>query len=108
MNLNIHPKGHRILVKPIKIEKKTAGGIVLIDETVDSEQRATTKGKVLAIGELAWKDFHSPEPWAEIGDIVIFKAHQGMRLKNDEEDEEFLLLLNDADVAAVFKETPNG
>jgi len=104
MSLNIIPVGHRILVRPDKVEKQTKGGIYIPEEARDKEQRATNVGVVLAIGPLAWKDFAKPDAWAEVGDTVIFKAHAGMRVKNEESDEDFLLLMNDAEVAAVRKE----
>ncbi len=102
MPLNIIPVGRNILVKPTSV-KKTESGIILIDTTRDAEQRATTTGIVLDVAPLAWNDLEDPTPWAKKGDVVIFKAHTGMRVKNKEEDEEFLLLMRDVDVAAIQK-----
>ena len=90
MKLFIQPVGRNLLVKPTEI-KKSEGGIILMAETTDAEQRAATTGTVLAT------------PWAEVGDVVIFKAHTGMRVKNREDDEEFMLLIRDVDVAALQK-----
>ncbi len=102
MKYNIVPVGRNILVKPTGV-KKTESGIILMDTTLDAEQRATTTGTVLAIGDLAWDDFPDSKEWAKVGQVVIFKAHTGMRVKNKEDDEEFLLLMRDLDIAAIQK-----
>lgn len=104
--MQLEPKGRRILIRPTKIEKKSEGGIILPEDTVDKEQRAATTGVVVAIGDLAWEDFPEGKHWAEVGDTIVFKAHQGMRIKSEETGEYDLLLLNDLDVAATVKENP--
>ena len=102
MKYNIVPVGRNILVKPTGV-KKTESGIILMDTTLDAEQRATTTGTVLAVAPLAWNDLEDPTPWAKVGDVVIFKAHTGMRVKNKEEDEDFLLIMRDVDIAGIQK-----
>jgi len=52
----IIPTGNRILVKPDPVETKTKSGILLAkDEKL--EAAASVTGTVVAVGELAWKEF---------------------------------------------------
>jgi len=99
MSLQITPVGHRVLVKPDAGEEVTKSGIVIAKKVVDEEQSAQVVGTVLAIGEDAWQEYK--EPWAKIGDKVLYQRYAGMKIpdgkgkfRND------LILLNDLDVTA--------
>ena len=48
--------GFNVLIRPVSIKSKTKGGILLPDSTVDDMTYLTTVGKVLSVGELAYKD----------------------------------------------------
>ena len=50
------PTGFRIVLFPLKLENKTAGGIHLTDDTVAESQITTNICKVLKIGPDAYKD----------------------------------------------------
>ena len=96
------PTGPRILVKPDPVETKTKSGIVLaIDEK--REGAASVTGTVVAIGELAWKEFVDGvwktvyEPYAKIGDRVQYRRYTGVIVEG-ETPEETYLLMNDSDV----------
>lgn len=97
----ITPVGHRVLVKPLPVEKKTAGGILLADTVVDKHQRDQQKGVVVAIGENAWKAFDDGTPWCKVGDLVLFSRYGG---KTVYEDEQEFRVLNDEDIVAVVSE----
>lgn len=106
MKLNIIPLGYNLLVRPTP-PPADKGVIVRIEKTKDADERAATTGTILAIGNLAWADFPDNDKWAKVGDVVIFKAHTGMRVKNNEDDEKkedgekYLLLMRDVDIAAI-------
>ena len=104
MLLNIIPVGRNLLVKPTP-PKESEGIIILVEAAKDVYERAATTGTVLAIGELAWDDFPDSKAWAKVGDVVVFKAHTGMRILEDDEaaDKKYLLLMRDLDVAAIQK-----
>ena len=95
----IKPLGYCVLVKPEKIQEKTEGGIYIPDRTRDQEQNAVTRGVVVAIGKLAWWNHGEGQPWAEIGDKVIFAKYGGKIIK-DRNGEEFRIL-NDEDIIAM-------
>lgn len=98
------PTGNRILVKPDPVETKTKSGIVLaIDEK--REGAASVTGVVLAIGEVAWKEFVDGqfrqvyEPYAKVGDRVQYRRYTGVVVEGDTPNETYLLM-NDNDVLA--------
>lgn len=97
----IIPCGHRVVVKPEKVEDVTEGGIVIPKTIQDNEQRHVTNGEVIGIGSTAWKDF-GEVPWCEVGDTVVFAKYGGLTVKDEESGEE-LRILNDEDVVAIIK-----
>lgn len=93
----IIPTGHRILVLPDSAEAKTAGGILLPEETKEREEMAQIFGQVIAVGPGAWADQHPPAP--KVGDRVMFAKYAGIRHRAP--DGNFYRILNDLDVCAI-------
>ena len=110
--MRIEPAGNRILVQRDELEDhdpnfKTAkaAGIV-IPETEDQKRRQAgmDRGRVVALGETAYKDeFYQGIPWCKEGDYVLFAKYQGKAVTNHVTGENYLLI-NDADVLAVLKD----
>ena len=82
------PNGHYILIKLEEVESKSKGGIVLLDDTVDKEQRAEQIGRVLEIGPTAyhgWQgcDHETKKPhecWGTlVGNLVECRKYEGMQ-----------------------------
>ncbi len=101
--MSLIPCGHRIVVKPNKIEdvddtfkSARSAGIFIPELELKKEQISVDKGTVLAIGDTAFKDFGG-EPWVEVGDLIAYARHGG-KLVKDPSTDEYLLLLNDEDV----------
>jgi len=60
------PLGARVLVQMRLAKKKmTESGIILPEETRDTERAQNPIGKVVAIGPLEFKKRDSMEPWVE-------------------------------------------
>jgi co-chaperonin GroES (HSP10) len=78
-NLN----GYHILVRPMSVKKKTKTGIILPDRTVDDISYLTTVGKVLSVGDVAYRDEKKfPNgPWCKVGDYVCYGKHTGIKMK---------------------------
>jgi len=76
-----HIPGYHLLVRPVSIKKATKGGIILPDSTVNDISYLTTVGKVLAIGDLAYKDKDKflNGPWCSVGDYVCYGKHTGQK-----------------------------
>ena len=74
--------GFHVLVRPVSVKNKTKGGIFIPDSTKDDMSYLTTVGKVIALGELAYKDidkFPNGE-WCTVGDYVCYGKHAGTKL----------------------------
>ena len=86
------PVGWRVLIAPVKIEEVTGGGIVLVNETVKSEEYFRHVGKVLAVGPEAYQHEKfmksvlidgqvkkiRAEPWVKVGDIIGYHSFNGI------------------------------
>lgn len=100
--MKVTPAGHRVLIEPEKV-KETVGKIVVVTpDAKKQEQLAQVRGKVIAIGKDAFREFN--EPWCKVGDTVLYQRHAGMRIPG--EDGQFrddMLLLNDLDITAVVE-----
>ena len=74
--------GYHILVRPVSVKSKTKGGLLLPDSVKDDVAYLTTVGKVLAVGNLAYKDedkFPNGK-WCDVGDYVCYARHAGQKL----------------------------
>jgi co-chaperonin GroES (HSP10) len=86
------PYGARVLVQLRAVkEKVTQAGILLPEETKETEKWNTMIGKVIAIGPLAFRKRESMEPWPEgawasVGDYVRVPKWGGDRWEIDFED----------------------
>lgn len=96
------PAGHRVLVKPDTVEEVTKGGIILTATVKEKDELAGIFGTVVAVGDTAWKDYSSGEPWAKVGDRVAFAKYGGFIIADPATDEQFRLL-NDEDIVAVIR-----
>ena len=74
--------GYNILVRPVSVKGVTKGGLLLPDSTKDDMAYLTTVGRVLSVGDLAYKD-QSKFPngaWCKVGDYVCYGKHGGNKL----------------------------
>tara|TARA_R100001143_G_scaffold1605_1_gene4128 strand:+ start:461 stop:883 length:423 start_codon:yes stop_codon:yes gene_type:complete len=74
--------GFHVLVRPVTVKSKTKGGIFIPDSTKDDMSYLTTVGKVIALGDLAYKDVDKfPNgSWCNVGDYVCYGKHAGTKL----------------------------
>jgi len=105
------PVGGRILVQWRQTRKTvTSSGIVLVEETEETEKWNNQVAKVIAIGPLAFKKRDTLEPWPEgnwieVGDFVRMPKWGGDRWEihfGQKGDEEIALfsIFNDHEVIA--------
>lgn len=100
----IKPTGHRVLIKPDKVEKTTASGIILgIDEKL--EKGGVQKGLLVDTGPQAWKafsvDFSGP-PWATAGDYIYFSRYAGKFVQDPADPDTEYMIMNDEDILGVI------
>jgi len=87
--LPLTPTGHYLLLEERRALTKTAGGILLAPETQDAIQYLCQIGKVVALGNQCYAHAaFNGEPWAQLGDDVLFYKNAGIRidLKTDDPD----------------------
>ena len=95
-----NPVGWRIVLFPLKLEKKTKGGIHLTDDTIQESQITTNICKVLKTGSLCYTDKkrYPDGPWCKEGDWVIITRYAGSRVKIDGGE---LRIINEDEILAV-------
>jgi chaperonin GroES len=95
--MKIRPLGDRILVKRIKEEEKTKGGIIIPDTAKEKPQEgkvvAVGKGKITETGQLVVPD-------VKAGERIVFGKYSGSEVKLD--DEEHLIMRED-DILGVLE-----
>jgi co-chaperonin GroES (HSP10) len=96
------PTGWRLLVLPFTPKDKTAGGIIIAQESLDKARIATNCGYVLKIGPLAYldKEKYPTGPWCKEKDWVIFARYAGSRLPIEGGE---VRILNDDEVLGTIK-----
>tara|TARA_R110002020_G_scaffold233742_1_gene445629 strand:- start:494 stop:922 length:429 start_codon:yes stop_codon:yes gene_type:complete len=74
--------GFHVLVRPVSVKSKTKGGIFIPDSTRDDLNYLTTVGKVIALGDLAYKDLDKFPlgPWCQVGNYICYGKHAGTKL----------------------------
>lgn len=103
------PVGGRVLVQWRQTKKTvTNSGIVLVEETKETEKWNNQVAKVIAVGPLAFKKRDTMEPWPEgnwvdVGDYVRMPKWGGDRWEvpfGDGEDRALFSIFNDHEVIA--------
>lgn len=112
------PLGGRILVQLRRSKQKTtSAGIILVEETKETEKWQNMVAKVIEIGPLAFKhrDTMLPWPegsWIEVGEYIRVPKWGGDRWEvpipgaDDHEDPALFMVLNDHEVIAKLTGDP--
>ena len=91
----LKPLADRVVVKPIQMEEKTKGGIVLPDTAKEKPQ----EGEVIAVGAgRVLENGTKLSPEVKVGDRVIYSKYSGSEVKV--EDEEYLII-RESDILAI-------
>lgn len=95
-DVNIRPLHDRLLVRRMKEDEKTAGGIIIPDTAKEKPQR----GEVVATGNGRVTDDGKTRPMeVKAGDKVLFSKYAGTDLKLGAEE---FLMITESDVLGVF------
>jgi co-chaperonin GroES (HSP10) len=103
--------GYRILVRPMRVQGKTKGSILLPDSFRDDMNYLTTVGRVVAVGDLAYadKDKFPTGPWCQAGDFVCYGKMNGQKIRYKGvnmillyDDQVVMRLENPADIDPMF------
>ncbi len=95
--MKIRPLGDRILVKRIKEEEKTKGGIIIPDTAKEKPQ----EGKVVAVGKGKYSEDGKLIPIeVKAGDKILFGKYSGSEIKLEGEEH---LILREDDVLGIIE-----
>lgn len=99
----IHPVEYKVLVKPNEVERKTKGGLILADETIEREAFGRQEGVLVAASPMAFTFQDWPEGAVKpgLGDMVMFSKYQADQVLG--EDGETYWIMNDKSVMAVIR-----
>lgn len=86
------PMPGKVLVEPLSVEEKTAGGIFI----PDSAKEKPSKGKITALG----KEDEDDKSELKVGDTILYGKYSGTELKIEEKD---YLILNKEDILLIIK-----
>lgn len=117
VNPGMSPFGGRVVVQLRRIKRKTAGRIILVEETKENEKWNNMIGKIVEIGPLAFKNRDTMQPWpegtwAQVGDYVRVPKWGGDRWEirvpgeDDAEDPVLFMTLNDHELIAKVTGNP--
>ncbi len=95
--MHIRPLQDRIIVKRVREEEKTKGGIIIPDTAKEKPQ----EGKVIAVGNGAiLKDGSIRKLEVKKGDTVLFAKYGGTEIKIEGEDH---LIMREEDILAIIE-----
>jgi chaperonin GroES len=74
--------GVGILIRPVPVRRKSEGGIIIPDTFREDMSYLNTVGRVLSLGELAFKDeeIYKTGPWVQPGDFVVYTKYAGQKV----------------------------
>jgi chaperonin GroES len=94
MASKLHPTADRLVVRPIKQDEKTKGGIILPDTAKEKPQ----EGEVVAVGPGRMTDEGKRIPMEiKVGDRVIYAKYGGSEIKVDDVE---MIILRESDILA--------
>src|SRR3954470_23653677 len=95
--MRFRPLGDRVVVRRVKEEQKTAGGIIIPETAQEKPQ----EGEIIAVGPGALDDSGKRvAPEVKAGDIVLFGKWSGTEVKIDGED---LLIMKESDIMGIVE-----
>lgn len=107
----LRPYGSRVLIQLRRVINMSKGGIALPQSAKDTEEWNMQVGKLIAVGELAFKNRKTFEDWpegvwAQVGDFVRFPRWGGDRITVPMDDgiggPVTVLILNDHDLLGAY------
>jgi chaperonin GroES len=96
-DMTFRPLHDRILVRRVKSEERTKGGIIIPDTAKEKPQ----EGEVIAVGPGARNDAGQIQPLdVKAGDRILFGKWSGTEIKINGED---LLIMKESDVMGIIE-----
>lgn len=109
VNPKVVPLGARVLCQLMSVKKTSAGGILLVEETKETDRWNNQVARVIAVGPLAFCNRETAEPWkegvwAQPGDFIIIPRWGGQRrtMKNGDDAVHFVTVNDHEVIEKVF------
>jgi chaperonin GroES len=98
--MSFRPLHDRVLVRRVKEEEKTKGGIIIPDTVKEKPQ----EGKIVAVGSGVRGDDGKVTPLdVKAGDRVLFGKWSGSEVTIDGEE---LIIMKESDILGIVEKTP--
>ncbi len=95
--MNLRPLGDRVIIKRLKEESVSVGGIVL----PDSAKEKPSRGEVIASGNGAMNSKGNLIPMSvKVGDNVLFGKYSGTEVEVEDDE---LLVMSESEIIAVVE-----
>jgi chaperonin GroES len=95
--MKFRPLGDRVVVRRVKEEQKTSGGIIIPETAREKPQ----EGEIVAVGPGARDDSGKRvNPEVKAGDFILFGKWSGSEVKVDGEE---LLIMKESDILGVLE-----
>jgi len=99
--MKFRPLHGRVVVRRLKQDEKTAGGIII----PDTAQEKPMEGEIIAAGPGARNENGQLVPLdVKVGDRVLFGKWSGTEVKIDGED---LMIMKESDIMGIIEGTPS-
>ena len=98
------PLNWKVLIQPHQVQMKTKGGLHLPSVSKDNEEYLTAHGRVVSMGELAFRDRDTGEKWKMsttpvVGNRVTYGKYAGQKVTVNGGR---FLLLNDDELTSIL------
>ena len=98
------PLNWKVLIQPHQVQMKTKGGLHLPSVSKDNEEYLTAHGRVVSMGELAFRDRDTGEKWKMsttpvVGNRVTYGKYAGQKVTVNGVS---VLLLNDDELTSIL------
>ena len=94
--MKFKPLHDRVVVKPLELDTKTAGGIII----PDTAKEKPMEGKVVAVGAGARDEQGKVQPLdVKAGDSILFGKWSGTEVKIDGQD---YLIMKESDIMGII------
>jgi co-chaperonin GroES (HSP10) len=98
---DLKPFGNLVLVRIDAVERTTAGGIIIPEQSKDRQEAMQSIGTVVALGPQCYADSGGPEAWGVVeGAKVFFNKNSAISLPSSDEEEKLLRFAYDTDILA--------
>ncbi|MCY0887624.1 MAG: co-chaperone GroES [Alicyclobacillaceae bacterium] len=92
----LRPMADRVVVRPLKREEKTAGGLYLPENAKEKPQEA----EVIAVGPGRYEEGKRLPMDVTVGQKIVYSKYSGTEIKLDGEE---VLILRESDILAIVE-----